>query len=187
VEQLEHAFPLSSPFQSGLGLEERVGQNEPEPTSLYRRIPTMTDAVNPALRDLDSLVGKWNVVLSFPTDPPGTVVGHASFEWLEDGAFLICHMGNKAAGPPYSISVVGRDDSAKPYTVLYFDDRGVSRIYQMSLEGGAWKQWREAPGFSQRFTATLSPDGNTITAQWEKSSDGVRWEHDFDLTYTRET
>ena len=28
-------------------------------------------------------------------------------------------------------------------------------------------------------------DGNTIKAQWEKSSDDSHWEHDFDLTYTR--
>ena len=54
----------------------------------------------------------------------------------------------------------------------------------MSLEDGAWKMWREAPGFSQRFMGTFSDDGNTITTRWEKSSDGVNWEHDLDLTYT---
>jgi hypothetical protein len=71
------------------------------------------------------------------------------------------------------------------YTALYFDDRGVSRIYQMSLEGRQWKEWRHAPGFSQRFAGTISADGNIISASWEKSSDGTTWQHDFNLTYKR--
>jgi hypothetical protein len=33
----------------------------------------------------------------------------------------------------------------------------------------------------------INEDGSTITACWEKSSDGTNWEHDFDLTYTRVT
>ena len=145
----------------------------------------MASIANPALSDLDVLIGEWDVGLSFPVDPPGTVRGHASCAWLEDGAFFIMRMGAKTAGPPYSISIIGRDDSAKTYTMLYLDDRGVSRVYQMSLGNGEWKQWREAPGFSQRFTGRFSADGNTSTAYWEKSKDGVSWEHDFDLTYTR--
>ena len=80
---------------------------------------------------------------------------------------------------------MGRDESLDRYTVLYFDTRGVSRIYQMSLEGGQWKMWRDAPGFSQRYVGTFSEDKNSITARWEKSSDGLNWEHDFDMTYTR--
>ena len=145
----------------------------------------MDSIANPALRDLAVLIGEWDVALSFPVDPPGSVHGHASGAWLEDGAFFIMRMGVKTAGAPYSISIIGRDDAATTYTLLYLDDRGVSRIYQMSLGNGEWKQWREAPGFSQRFTGRFSADGNTITAYWEKSKDGVSWEHDFDLTYTR--
>ena len=140
---------------------------------------------DPALQELELFIGKWNVEISFPVDPPGTIHGQASFEWLEDGAFLIMRMGSKDTGPQFSISVIGRDDSAKNYTMLYFDGRGVSRIYQMSLEDAVWRQWRDAPGFSQRFKGTFGEDGNSITARWEKSSDGSNWEHDFDLTYTK--
>ena len=69
--------------------------------------------------------------------------------------------------------------------MLYFDSRGVSRVYQMSLSDGVWKMWREAPGFSQRFMGTWSSDGRTIRGRWEESGDGSHWEHDFDLTYTK--
>jgi len=50
---------------------------------------------------------------------------------------------------------------------------------------GVWKLWRDAPGFSQRFTGTFSDDGRTIKGRWEKSGDGAQWDHDFDLTYTK--
>lgn len=56
----------------------------------------------------------------------------------------------------------------------------------MSLDGRAWKLWREAPGFWQRYTGLISGDGNTITGTWEWSADGQEWKHDFGLTYIKE-
>jgi hypothetical protein len=47
--------------------------------------------------------------------------------------------------------------------------------------------WREAPGFWQRYESTVSKNGNIITGHWEKSADGSKWEHDFNVTYTRLT
>jgi hypothetical protein len=40
----------------------------------------------------------------------------------------------------------------------------------MSIGNREWKLWREGEPFSQRFTATLSEDGNTITGRWEIDS-----------------
>jgi hypothetical protein len=135
----------------------------------------------------DAVVARVVSAASFLPDPSTTIHGQASFEWLEGGDFLVARQGSKAAGPPYSTSIIGRDETTETYTVLYFDDRGVSRVYQMSLEGQVWKEWRHAPGFSQRFTGTISVDGNTIRASWEKSSDGSTWQHDFNLIYKRKT
>jgi hypothetical protein len=72
----------------------------------------------------------------------------------------------------------------------YFDSRGVARTYQMSFTEREWKLWRDRPDlspldFSQRFTGTLSSDGNTISGRWEISHDGSTWEHDFQITYRR--
>jgi hypothetical protein len=94
-------------------------------------------------------------------------------------------LGADHAGVPNATMIIGRDDSAETYFVLYFDSRDVSRVYQMSLVDGVWKMWREAPGFWQRFTGRFSDDGNTIMASWEKSGDGSNWKHDFDLTYSK--
>jgi hypothetical protein len=143
---------------------------------------------NPALKSLAILIGEWSVEISnmsFLPDQSAVEHGRATMEWLEGGAFLVMHSDPGRAGVPGSIGVIGRDDSIETYTMLYFDSRGVSRIYEMSLEDGVWKMWRDAPGFRQRFTGTFSGDGNTINANWEKSSAGAHWEHDFDLTYRR--
>jgi hypothetical protein len=147
----------------------------------------VVNAVRPARNDLDVLVGEWQIELSFPANLEHTVVGRATCEWLEDGALLVMRSGNKSGGPPSSLSVIGKDDSADGYTILYTDDRDVSRIYQMSLKGGTWRQWRETPGFHQRFIGTFADDGTVIIARWEKSTDGAEWEHDFDLRYFKVT
>jgi hypothetical protein len=143
---------------------------------------------NPALQKLEGLVGEWEMELSnasFLPRPSDTVKGLVFFEWVQDGAFLVMRMGDKPPSPPSALWLIGRDESIPNYTVLYYDARSVSRIYEMSFSDGLWKMWRESPGFSQRFTGTFLDDGKRITARWEKSSDGLRWEHDFNVMYTK--
>lgn len=133
---------------------------------------------NPALRQLEVLVGDWEVdVPQFPGQR-----GQATFEWLEDGAYLCVHSDAPDPAPSATL-VIGRDESSEVYTVLYYDSRGVARVYQMSFGEGVWQMWRQAPGFWQRFSGTLSDDGSSIRAAWEKSPDGSAWEHDFDMIY----
>ncbi|MFI0486394.1 hypothetical protein [Actinomadura sp. 9N215] len=107
-----------------------------------------------------------------------------TFGWLEGGAFLRIH-SVPPTPVPTATQLVSRDDSSDTYTVLYYDSRGVSRVYLMTFSDGLWKMWRDAPGFDQRFSGTLSDDGRTIEASWEKSLDNATWEHDFDLVYTK--
>jgi len=143
---------------------------------------------NPALRRLGVLVGDWDMELSgasFLPDPQAKIHGPTSFKWNEHGAFLVMHQGEKRV--PQATWLIGRDESTDLFKVLYFDDRGVSRIYEMSFENGEWKMWRNMRGFSQRFHGILSENHNTITAEWEKSDDGRKWEHDFYVRYTRQT
>lgn len=135
---------------------------------------------NPALKQLEVLIGEWEVeVPEFPGQR-----GRATFEWLEDGAYLRFHADAPNPAPSATL-IIGRDESSGTYTVLHYDSRGVSRVYQMSFEEGIWKIWRQAPGFCQRFSGTLSRDGSSIRATWEKSPDGSSWDHDFDLIYSK--
>jgi hypothetical protein len=150
--------------------------------------PQETSTRNPALERLGIFKGEWDIeisAMSFRTDPAAVDRGHTSFEWLEGGAFLIQHSEIAAADFPRSTAIIAPDDAAETYGMLYLDSRGVSRIYKMTLSGGIWTIWRDHPGFSQRFHGMFSEDNNIITARWERSDDGSRWERDFDLTYTR--
>ena len=143
---------------------------------------------NPALKELAVLAGDWDMELSnasFLPDPSAIVMGKLSVEWRGWGAFLGLYMGSQPGDVPDATWLVGRDESLPDYVVLYYDNRQVSRVYGMSFADRTWKMWRSAPGFSQRFEGRLSADGDTITAHWEKSSDGENWEHDFDVRYSR--
>ncbi|HKP51763.1 MAG TPA: hypothetical protein VJ183_03830 [Chloroflexia bacterium] len=140
---------------------------------------------NPAIKRMAVLAGTWRTEISILLDSPTIIPGQTTIEWLEEGPFLIMRGSVEHPDFPISTAIIGSDDSNESYSMVYFDSRGVSRIYEMSLSKEEWKLWRESPDFSQRFTGRFSDDGNTITGFWEKSSDGSNWEHDFDLTYTR--
>jgi hypothetical protein len=142
--------------------------------------------INPALKDLEIFVGQWTAEISnasFLSDLSAKLQSNATFEWFEDGEFLVLRQGTKETA--HSTWFIGHDQDFLNYTVLYFDDRHISRVYEMSFKGDTWKIWRNAPNFVQSFEGKLSEDKNTITGAWRKSSDGKKWEHDFDLIYKR--
>ncbi len=152
------------------------------------RTTTLPKVINPALKSLEILVGDWDMELSngaFLPRPSDIVKGSMSFEWMEDGAYLVMRIGDKASNAPWAIWLISRDESVPDYQVLYYDNRSVSRVYGMSFSDGVWKLWRNSPGFSQRYEGKISANGNVVTAHWDKSTDGSHWEHDFDVKYTR--
>lgn len=141
-------------------------------------------SVNPALRDLQVLVGDWRMELYGASFLPDARISGAFLVcWIEDGAALAMYQGD-GEKPPAATWIVGRDDSDTNYWVFYADDRGVSRIYHMSLADDLWGMWRSSDEFSQRFHAEFHPDSRTISGSWEKSVDGeMTWEHDFNVDY----
>jgi hypothetical protein len=140
---------------------------------------------NPALRPLSVLVGTWSTTGTHPLVPGTTFHGRTSFAWIEGGAFLMMHSQIDEPEIPSGIAVFGTDDATGECSMLYFDERGVSRRYEVSLQNNVWKWWRDDRKFSQRFTGTISGDGRTIVSSGELSRDGARWEPDLALTYTR--
>jgi hypothetical protein len=140
---------------------------------------------------LEPLVGEWRMRPEFPPPTP-PVEGHARvvFEWMPGRTFLVQRWEIPIAEAPDGLAVIGYDESRGGYLQHYFDSRGVARLYEMSFDGRVWKLWREKEdfsplSFSQRFTGTLSDDGDTIAGQWERTADDGTWELDFHLTYTR--
>jgi hypothetical protein len=140
---------------------------------------------NEALEPLHILTGEWKTVGKHPMFPDVSLNGKTSFEWIENGAFLMMKSHIDHEKFPDGIAVFGSDDSSKEYTMLYFDERGVSRQYTSTLKNNVWKWWRDNKEFSQRFTCEIKDNGNTIVSKGEMSRDGKSWEKDLELIYTR--
>ena len=140
---------------------------------------------NSALEPFGVLVGHWTTEGAHPMIPGVTLHGRISFEWILGGAFLLMRTEVDEPQIPSGLAILGTDDSSGACYLLYFDERGVSRKYDVSLNGGTWMWWRNDPEFSQRFTGTLSADRRAMTATGELSRKGGPWEPDLALTYTR--
>jgi hypothetical protein len=85
-----------------------------------------------------------------------------------------------------TIAIFDSDNSEEGYYMLTFDERDVSRKYEVTLRDNIWKWWRNAPGFFQRYEGAIvdSVDsGNTIIGKGELSKDGLSWEKDLEITY----
>lgn len=140
---------------------------------------------NPLLEALSPFLGTWNTVGTHPLVPGTTFHGRTSFAWLEGGAFFMMRSEIDEPGIPSGIAIFGSDDGTGECSMLYFDERDVSRRYEVRLREGVIEWSRNDPEFSQRFIATLSADGRTIVAGGEMSREGGSWEPDLQLTYTR--
>jgi hypothetical protein len=139
--------------------------------------------IDPKLEPLTVLVGAWRIEATHPLIPSTVVHGTAEFEWLEGERFLLqrSRMGHPEF--PDSLIVFGADEDG--LSMHYFDSRGVRRIYGVSLSDGVWKMWRHSPGFSQKFNASISDDGNTIEGRWKLSRDDTTWADDLAVTFQR--
>ena len=138
---------------------------------------------NPSLIPLEGLLGTWDVTMSHVALPE-PVTWKASIEWFEN-AFIIMRWLVEHDIPD-TVMIMGRNEN-KPddmYSLLTYDSRGVSRIFDMQFSESVWKFSREDKDFFQRFEGTVKED--SITGKGENSNDsGKTWEHDYTLTYTR--
>lgn len=154
---------------------------------------------DPTLVPLNQLVGMWTTEATHPAMPGVIVHGTAVVEWLEGEHFLIVRSRNDHPDFPDAISIIGemerdrvesgRGSGASPqssWRMHYFDSRGVSRVYETRITDEAWEWWRDAAGFSQRFTGRFADEGDTIVGESQLCKDDVHWTDDLAITYRRQ-
>lgn len=141
--------------------------------------------LNPALKKLNILIGDWNISGRHPQISIA-ISGKINFKWFNGQSFLIMNSDFNKSGPPDSTAIIGSDDSAEKLSMLYFDQRGVSRIYEVKFKDNVCEMHRNFPGFSQRFKGIIKDNGNTIEGIWELSKDDTNWNKDLEITYRRE-
>ena len=138
-----------------------------------------------ALAKLEPFVGEWTFEARWPSGEVWPGGGRATFEWHPSRAHLVQRSTTDLPEAPATLSIIGCDAASGTYFQLYSDDRGVCRIYEMSIDDDEWRLWRDGEPFSQRFIGTFSDDGNTITARWEAAEDHTNFVTDFEITYHR--
>jgi hypothetical protein len=119
-----------------------------------------------------------------PLIPGKTLHGRASFAWADGGAFLVMRSEVDEPEIPSGIAVFGTDDDTGECSMLYFDERGVSRRYQVEVRSDECRFWRDNATFSQRFKVRLVDEGRRMIGQGEMKR-GDAWEPDLQLTYMR--
>jgi hypothetical protein len=137
-----------------------------------------------ALKELEPLLGEWTLQATPPGGPSWPGEATAAFEWMEGGQLVIQRFAIEMPEAPNGTCVIGCDAARGTYFQLYTDDRGVCRIYEMTIGDGEWTLSREGEPFDQRFIGRFSDDGNRIDGRWEIKHDG-EWATDFDFVYTR--
>jgi hypothetical protein len=140
---------------------------------------------NPALEPLSPLVGVWRTTGSHPLVPGTTFHGRTSFEWHEHGAFLLMRSEIDEPEIPSAVAVIGSDDAAGTFTMVYFDERDISRRYTVEVADGEVCWYRDEAGFAQRMEISVAADGTRLDGRGTMSRDGGPWEDDLQLTYQR--
>ncbi len=150
---------------------------------MTKEIGAKAQIPNPALKLFEPLIGEWQTTGIHPYFPDTTLQGRAMFEWIEGGAFLRVRSQIDHPKFPDGIAIFGSDDDLRTYYQIYFDERGISRKYDVSVTSERLTWWRDDPHFSQRFTLDIGKD--KLVSVGEMLRDGGDWEKDLSLTYIR--
>ena len=145
----------------------------------------MTSPRNKALAPFAALIGRWRMSATHPMLPGEQFRGEATFEWLDDGAFVLWRSSIEDSRFPVGVAILGSDDERGEYFMLYFDDRGVSRKYDVAVDGNTIRWWRNPTSLSQRQVWTIADNTRTFTGKGEMSRNGGAWEGDLEVAYTR--
>ena len=127
------------------------------------------------------LVGAW-ITEATHTMLPGVVIsGRSSVELLGVDGFLVHRTWYDHPEIPDAVSLVGQQQ------VHSFDARGVVRLFALTVNADGWSMERPQRGedFGQRMTWLVDHDGETVRGTSQLSHDGVRWEDDLEIVYTR--
>ena len=141
---------------------------------------------NPALKALAFLVGTWRTEGTHPALPDKTFHGRTVFEWSYGGAFLVMRSEIDEPEIPSGIAIFASDAANGPWSMLYFDERGVSRRYVVTVGPNELHCVLDDPAFSQTREFAKGPDGNVLSSRGRYREHSGEWQEDLTLIYRRE-
>lgn len=121
---------------------------------------------NPDLKRLEKLVGTWTVT--------GGIEGTNTFEWTENGFFLVQRFDFRRDGHSIKgIEIIGHDkdffgessEEIKTRVYSFTDGMTLDYVYEMD-ERGELTIWMEKKGSDGFMKGVFSDDGNTMNIEW---------------------
>lgn len=135
--------------------------------------PPQSPKPNSDLRNLDRLVGTWQV--------SGEAQGQISYEWQDGGFFLmqrfdLDHGGHLIKGVEMigHRQGLGEEPSLDIRTRVYSFLEGLTLDYVYELEGDTLTIWGGEKGSPAYYRGTFSADGNSLTGGWVWPGGGYR-------------
>jgi hypothetical protein len=152
---------------------------------------------SPQTQRLGALVGRWRseghvVGESVP------IVGTDVYEWLPGEFFLVHHVDVTVGDQPVqAIELIGEvDPETGAFIARTYDNEGAVTIMHATVDdAGVWT-FTGGPDIAPaaqpyedsvavRSILTIAEDGNSMHADWQRSTDGTTWEPWMDMSFTR--
>ena len=136
---------------------------------------------NKALSALEPFIGEWEYTMYncwFLESMESTVKGFTTIERLHD-CFVVIRSSD-ADNKPEDIRVIGYSDPQ----AKYYDQRGVSRIFDASFDGQIMVFQREDTDMHQRLTLEITSDGLHAVAEMSEDQ-GTTWRKDLEMAYVK--
>ena len=127
-----------------------------------------TPRPNPALNALDMMVGTWDLIgRDFITKEE--IAGQSTFEWLEDGFFLVHRFKIGYASREFKgIELIGYDEKSGHLKTRVYSNQGADPLeYTWEVDEETFTNWFGDVGSSNRYKGKFSKDKNTLIGQWE--------------------
>jgi hypothetical protein len=140
---------------------------------------------NKALAALEPLIGKWEYTMYnawFLPSMDTKVKGFTTIERLEDSFVVV--RSTDADKKPSDIWVIGYSDPQEKYMMFYYDQRGVSRIFNTTFDGNQLVFWREDKDMYQRITLEITDRGLHSVAEASEDK-GKTWRKDLEMAHKR--
>jgi hypothetical protein len=138
---------------------------------------------NKALTALVPLIGEWEYTMYnawFLESMDTKVKGFTTIERLQDS--LVVVRSTDADKKPSDIWVIGYSDPQEKYEMFYYDQRGVSRIFDMTFDGQKLVFNREDKDFYQRMTLEITREGLHSVAEASEDK-GKTWRKDLEMDF----
>jgi hypothetical protein len=124
------------------------------------RAARLPPAPHPQLRQLERLVGRWEVGGSY-------LQGLLDYDWLEGGFFLIQRVDCRTPDRQIrGVEYIGFDEDTQTLRSHYMDIHGANFTYTWELEGDTLRIWFGERGSDNCFEGRFSDDGCSCSGAW---------------------